>query len=257
MRFDVITLFPQMVADGARYGVTGAAIEQNRIGLSTWNPRDYTHDKHRTVDDRPYGGGPGMVMKYQPLSDAVKAAKKPFPEANRKVIYLSPQGKKITQDLLNKASQLDQLILVAGRYEGVDERFIGSVCDEEWSLGDYVLSGGELASLIVIDGISRLIPGILGDHESAKQDSFMSGILDHPHYTRPEQGVLGTVPNILLTGNHALIERWRMKQALGQTDIKRPDLIKSKVLTTEQITMLEEFRKENQAPDNNSNNNNE
>jgi len=249
MQFDVVTLFPQMIIDGASYGVTGKAIDQNRIGLHTWNPRDYTHDKHRTVDDRPYGGGPGMVMKYQPLYDAVVAAKKPVPEANSKVVYLSPQGQQITQDLLVNASQLDQLILVSGRYEGVDERFIDSVCDEEWSLGDYVLSGGELAALVVIDGISRLIPGVLGDQDSAQQDSFMTGILDHPHYTRPEQSTLGTVPDVLLTGNHALIERWRMKQALGQTDIKRPDLINKQILTTDQIAMLEEFRQEHKAMD--------
>jgi len=211
--------------------------------LLTWNPRDYTHDKHRTVDDRPYGGGPGMVMKYQPLCDAVGAAKHHFPEGNGQVVYLSPQGKPITQDLLLKASQLDQLILVAGRYEGIDERFVDSVCDEEWSLGDYVLSGGELAALIIIDGISRLIPGVLGDNDSAQQDSFTVGILDHPHYTRPEKGLLGTVPDVLLSGNHALIERWRMEQALGRTAIRRPDLIKDKILTAEQIAMLEAFKR--------------
>ena len=247
MRFDVITLFPEMILDGAGYGVTGKAIEQNIVGLSVWNPRDYTHDKHRTVDDRPYGGGPGMVMKYQPLCDAVNDARKNKENIDSKVIYLSPQGKQITQDLLVEASQASQLILVAGRYEGIDERFIDAMCDEEWSLGDYVISGGELAALVVIDAVTRLIPGVLGDENSAKQDSHMDGLLDCPHYTRPEQGELGGAPDVLLSGNHQLINRWRMKQALGRTAIRRPDLIKVKELNTEQEALLEEFRNEVRA----------
>ncbi|MCK5477388.1 MAG: tRNA (guanosine(37)-N1)-methyltransferase TrmD [Methylococcales bacterium] len=247
MRFDVITLFPEMILDGAGYGVTGKAIEQNIVGLSVWNPRDYTHDKHRTVDDRPYGGGPGMVMKYQPLCDAVNDARKNKENIDSKVIYLSPQGKQITQDLLVEASQASQLILVAGRYEGIDERFIDAMCDEEWSLGDYVISGGELAALVVIDAVTRLIPGVLGDENSAKQDSHMDGLLDCPHYTRPEQGELGDVPDVLLSGNHQLINRWRMKQALGRTAIRRPDLIQVKELKTEQEALLEEFKNEVRA----------
>lgn len=247
MRFDVVTLFPEMILDGASYGVTGKAIEQNIVGLSVWNPRDYTHDKHRTVDDRPYGGGPGMVMKYQPLCDAVNDARKNKENSDSKVVYLSPQGKRITQGLLVKASQATQLILVAGRYEGIDERFIDAVCDEEWSLGDYVISGGELAALVVIDAVTRLIPGVLGDEDSAKQDSHMNGLLDCPHYTRPEQGVLGDVPDVLLSGNHQLINRWRMKQALGRTAIRRSDLIKVEELSTEQEALLEEFRNEVRA----------
>ena len=247
MRFDVITLFPEMILDGAGYGVTGKAIEQNIVGLSVWNPRDYTHDKHRTVDDRPYGGGPGMVMKYQPLCDAVNDARKNKENIDSKVIYLSPQGKQITQDLLVEASQASQLILVAGRYEGIDERFIDAMCDEEWSLGDYVISGGELAALVVIDAVTRLIPGVLGDEDSAKQDSHMDGLLDCPHYTRPEQGELGDVPDVLLSGNHQLINRWRMKQALGRTAIRRPDLIQVKELKTEQEALLEEFKNEVRA----------
>ncbi|MCK5831397.1 MAG: tRNA (guanosine(37)-N1)-methyltransferase TrmD [Methylococcales bacterium] len=244
MRFDVITLFPEMVLEGSSYGVTGKAIEKNIVGLSVWNPRDYTQDKHRTVDDRPYGGGPGMVMKYHPLYDAVNAAKSRNKCESSKVIYLSPQGKQITQNLLIDASQSSQLILVAGRYEGIDERFVDSVCDEEWSLGDYVISGGELAALIVIDAITRLVPGVLGDDDSAKQDSYMNGLLDYPHFTRPEQDDLSAVPDVLLSGNHQNIQRWRMKQALGRTSVRRPDLLKSKELSAEQEALLKEFRNE-------------
>jgi len=244
MRFDVITLFPEMILESSSYGVTGKAIEQGTVGLSVWNPRDYTQDRHRTVDDRPYGGGPGMVMKYQPLCEAVDDAKLINKDADCKVVYLSPQGKQITQDLLIDASKFSQLILVAGRYEGIDERFINSVCDDEWSLGDYVISGGELAALVVIDSITRLIPGVLGDDDSAQQDSFMNGLLDTPHYTRPEQGDMGQVPNVLLSGNHKAIERWRMKQALGRTELRRPDLLKNLKLTAEQEALLKEFRNE-------------
>jgi len=243
MRFDVISLFPEMIQEGSSYGVTGKAIKQDVVGLSVWNPRDYTHDKHRTVDDRPYGGGPGMVMKYQPLSDAVDAAKK-SKNIESKVVCLTPQGKKITQKLLIEATQIPQLILVAGRYEGIDERFIDVVCDEEWSLGDYVISGGELAALIVIDAVTRLIPGVLGDAESAEQDSYMDGLLDHPHFTRPEQDGFGEVPQVLLSGNHEAIRQWRLKQALGRTSLRRADLLKVKELTTEQEALLEEFRNE-------------
>lgn len=244
MRFDVVTLFPEMILESSRFGVTGKAIERETVGLSVWNPRDYTQDRHRTVDDRPYGGGPGMVMKYQPLHDAVKDAKLTNQHADCKVVYLSPQGKQINQQLLVEASQLSQLILVAGRYEGIDERFIDTVCDEEWSLGDYVISGGELAALVVIDSITRLVPGVLGDEDSAEQDSYMNGLLDTPHFTRPEQGEMGSVPDVLLSGNHKAIERWRMKQALGRTELRRPDLLENKELTTEQQALLKEFRNE-------------
>ncbi len=228
MRFDVITLFPEMVKQTAQVGVTGKAIENKIVTLNVWNPRDYTHDRHKTVDDRPFGGGQGMVMKYQPLHDAVNAAK----EVNLtqcKVVYLSPQGKPLNQVLLHEAGQLSQLILVAGRYEGVDERFIQRDCDEEWSLGDYVISGGELAALIVIDAITRLLPNVLGNEQSALQDSHSSGLLDYPQFTRPETLDGDAVPDILLSGHHADIERWRMKQALGQTWQKRPDLEKRKI----------------------------
>lgn len=240
IRFDVVTLFPDMVTAAVSYGVTGRALERNIASLAVWNPRDYTHDKHKTVDDRPYGGGPGMVMKYQPLHDAVADAKK-INSGNRKVIYLSPQGKPITQNLLSEASRISQLILVAGRYEGIDERFVELDCDEEWSVGDYVISGGELAALIVIDAITRLLPGVLGDADSAAQDSHADGLLDCPHFTRPEQFEGRSVPDVLMGGNHADIERWRMKQALGRTWQRRPDLLKKKNLTAEQENLLNEF----------------
>jgi len=244
MRFDVISIFPEMILDAASYGVTGRAIEQGIVNLSTWNPRDYTQDKHRTVDDRPYGGGPGMVMKFQPLLDAVNAAKQHTVTGSGRVICLGPQGKPITQQLLQAASNSEQLILVAGRYEGIDERFINGVCDEEWSLGDYVISGGELAALIVIDAVTRLIPGVLGDDDSAKQDSHAEGLLDCPHYTRPEQSDLGDVPAVLLGGNHAEIKRWRMKQSLGRTWLRRPELLEKIALSAEQTALLREFKTE-------------
>lgn len=241
MRFDVISLFPDMVQQAARVGVTGKAIENETVILNVWNPRDYTYDKHNTVDDRPFGGGHGMVMKYQPLHDAVTAAKADsFCES--KVVYLSPQGKPLTQLLLQEASKLSQLILVAGRYEGIDERFIARDCDEEWSLGDYVISGGELAALIVIDAITRLLPNVLGNVQSALQDSHSDGLLDYPQFTRPECIENEAVPDVLLSGHHKDIEQWRMKQALGRTWQKRPDLLKKKTLSAEQERLLAQFK---------------
>jgi tRNA (guanine37-N1)-methyltransferase len=241
MRFDVITLFPEMIMSAARYGVTGRAIERDTVSLNVWNPRDYTQDKHKTVDDQPYGGGPGMVMKYQPLHDALKDVKKVSELRNKKVIYLSPQGKPISQAMLLDACSLSQLILIAGRYEGIDERFVELDCDEEWSIGDYVISGGELAALIVLDGVTRLLPGVLGDENSARQDSYMNGLLDYPHFTRPEKMNGVSVPGVLMSGNHAEIDRWRLKQALGRTWQRRPDLLKKKKLTAEQENLLKEF----------------
>jgi tRNA (guanine37-N1)-methyltransferase len=243
MRFDVISLFPDMITTTASVGVTGKALERGIVSLSVWNPRDYTHDKHKTVDDRPYGGGPGMVMKYQPLHDAVTAAKQAGYQ-NSKVVYLSPQGKPLTQALLANIDQNSQLILVAGRYEGIDERFIELDCDEEWSIGDYVISGGELAALIVIDAVTRLLPDVLGDEQSAVQDSHVEGLLDCPHFTRPEVIAGCKVPDVLLSGNHADISRWRMQQALGRTWQKRPDLLEKKQLNTEQQRLLEQFKVE-------------
>jgi tRNA (guanine37-N1)-methyltransferase len=244
MHFDVISLFPEMILTGAQYGVTGKAIKTGLVGLSAWNPRDYTHDKHKTVDDKPYGGSPGMVMKYQPLFDAVAAAKQSRLSTSCKVICLSPQGKPIKQALFADMVDCEQLILVAGRYEGIDERFVQSVCDEEWSLGDYVISGGELAALIIIDGITRLLAGVLGDENSAKQDSHSDGLLDYPHFTRPEQLTAGDVPAVLLSGHHSQIQRWQLKQALGRTWLRRPDLLAKKTLNAEQQKLLEEFKTE-------------
>lgn len=242
MRFDVVTLFPEMVNDVANTGVVGRAIRNQLLQLACWNPRDYTHDRHKTVDDRPYGGGPGMLMKVRPLRDAIHAAKQASAEA--KVIYLSPQGKPLNQQAVRELATRPGLILVAGRYEGIDERIIASEIDEEWSIGDYVLSGGELAALVVIDAVARLIPGVLGDDDSAAQDSFMQGLLDCPHYTRPEQIDGRAVPNVLLSGNHKDIEQWRMQQALGRTWLRRPELLEKITLTVEQQKLLQRFQTE-------------
>ncbi|KGM06586.1 tRNA (Guanine37-N1) -methyltransferase [Methylophaga thiooxydans] len=240
MRLGVISLFPKMFDAISEYGVTGRAVSQGRLSLNYWNPRDYTHDKHRTVDDRPYGGGPGMVMKVAPLEDAILAAKQQLGE-DCKVIYLSPQGKKLDQEALKQLASRDKMILVAGRYEGIDERLIEKQIDEEWSIGDYVLSGGELAAMVMIDGVARLLPGVLGDENSAEQDSFMTGFLDCPHYTRPEKLFDQSVPEVLLGGDHEAIRKWRLKQSLGRTWLRRPDLLAKETLTDEQKALLEEF----------------
>lgn len=243
MRFDVITLFPEMVEQTARNGVSGRAVETGTVELVVWNPRDFTADRHRTVDDRPYGGGPGMVMKVQPLRDAILAAKAAAaPDA--KVVYLSPQGRKFSQDAALAFAEQPGLILVAGRYEGVDERLVEAEIDEEWSIGDYVLSGGELAALVMIDAITRLLPGVLGDAESAQQDSYTDGLLDCPHYTRPEDIEGRRVPEVLQSGNHAAIRRWRLKQSLGRTWQRRPDLLIKRDLDEEQLRLLEEYKHE-------------
>lgn len=210
----------------------GRAIKQRQLALKCFNPRDYTEDKHRTVDDRPYGGGPGMLMKVEPLSRAIMAAKaeaaRDIPGTQAKVVYLSPQGLNVNQQLLiSTAATVESLILIAGRYEGIDERILQSLVDEEWSIGDYVISGGEFAALVVVDAVSRLMPGVLGDDESALQDSFMQGLLDYPHYTRPESHNGQRVPDVLLSGDHQAIQRWRLKQALGRTWQRRPDLLKA------------------------------
>lgn len=243
MRFDVITLFPEMVDAAVKCGVTGRGFQKGLLELANWNPRDFTTDRHRTVDDRPYGGGPGMVMKVEPLRAAIREAKaasdKPV-----KVIYLTPQGKQFDQAAAQELVKNERLILVAGRYEGVDERLIETEIDEEWSLGDYVLSGGELAALVVIDAVARLVPGVLGDEQSAEQDSYMNGLLDCPHYTRPESLDEKVVPAVLLGGNHAEIERWRLKQSLGRTWLRRPELLEKKLLDRDQKQLLEEFKRE-------------
>lgn len=242
MRFDVVTLFPEMVNEVTKAGVLGRAVNNQLIELACWNPRDYTHDRHKTVDDRPYGGGPGMLMKVQPLRDAIHDAKQANHQA--KVIYLSPQGKKLDQQAVQQMATQPGLILVAGRYEGIDERLIETEIDEEWSIGDYVLSGGELAALVLIDAVTRMLPGVLGDDDSAAQDSFMEGLLDCPHYTRPEEFEGRTVPPVLLSGNHRDIATWRMQQALGRTWLRRPELLAKLTLTEYQQKLLQDFQKE-------------
>ena len=240
MRFEIITLFPEMVQETATWGVTGRALEMGLVDLRTWNPRDYTSDRHRTVDDRPYGGGPGMVMKVEPLREAIRQAKIAC-GLDALVIYLSPQGRRLDQATVKRFALLSALVLVAGRYEGVDERLIEAEVDEEWSIGDYVLSGGELPALVLFDAVVRLLPGVLGHEESALQDSHMDGLLDCPHYTRPEDIDGWKVPNVLQSGNHEAIRRWRLKQALGRTWVRRPDLLADRQLDAEQVMLLEEF----------------
>ncbi len=240
MRFEIITLFPEMVQETATWGVTGRALEMGLVDLRTWNPRDYTSDRHRTVDDRPYGGGPGMVMKVEPLREAIRQARIAC-GLDALVIYLSPQGRRLDQATVKRFALLSALVLVAGRYEGVDERLIEAEVDEEWSIGDYVLSGGELPALVLFDAVVRLLPGVLGHEESALQDSHMDGLLDCPHYTRPEDIDGWKVPNVLQSGNHEAIRRWRLKQALGRTWVRRPDLLADRQLDAEQVMLLEEF----------------
>ena len=242
MRFDVITLFPEMITDAAHYGVVGRALDREIVSLQTWNPRDFTEDRHRTVDDRSYGGGPGMVMMYPPLQKTLAQVKSLVSREQSRVVYLSPQGKPINQALILEACKLEQLVLLAGRYEGIDERLIEDEVDEEWSLGDFVISGGELGALVVMDAITRLLPGVLGDAESALQDSYMNGLLDCPHYTRPEVVNNKPVPEVLLSGNHAKIARWREQQALGRTWLRRPDLLDRIELNAEQEALLDEFK---------------
>ena len=248
----LITLFPELIQQATAFGVLGRAIKQQQLKLHCFNPRDYTEDKHRTVDDRPYGGGPGMLMKVEPLAKAIMAAKEAA-QQETKVIYLSPQGRQLDQQLVvNTAVRKSDLILVAGRYEGIDERLIETLIDEEWSIGDYVLSGGEFAALVVVDAITRLIPGVLGDDESAIQDSFMQGLLDCPHYTRPETVNDQVVPDVLLSGDHKAIQRWRLKQALGRTWLRRPDLLEAAKKDptrwdAEKADLLAEFKKEYQG----------
>jgi tRNA (guanine37-N1)-methyltransferase len=243
MHFEVVTLFPEMVTTVAEFGVVGRAQRKGLMTLGCENPRDHTSDVHRTVDDRPYGGGPGMVMKYAPLADAIADARSRLPQGSP-VVYLSPQGRVFDQAAARRFAGLPGMVLLAGRYEGVDERLIESQVDEEWSLGDFVLSGGEIAAMAVIDAVVRLLPGVLGDDESAAQDSFMEGLLDCPHYTRPEEIDGRSVPDVLLSGDHAEIARWRLKQALGRTFVRRPDLVEKLNLTDEQQALLDDYLKE-------------
>lgn len=245
MHIAVVSLFPQMFEAQAQLGVTGRAIGRGIVALSLWNPRDFAHDRHRTVDDRPYGGGPGMVMMVQPLGDAITAARGAA-DISSSVIYLTPQGRRLDQPGLQELATRPGLVLVAGRYEGIDERVIETHIDEEWSVGDYVLSGGELAAMVIIDGVTRLLPGALGHAGSAQADSFANGLLDYPHFTRPETSGGLSVPQVLLSGDHQAIARWRQKQALGRTWLRRPDLLDKITLDAEQRRLLEEYRHEHE-----------
>ena len=240
MRIDVVTLFPAMFEAIADWGITSRAVDKGILELGMVNPRDFTEDTHRTVDDRPYGGGPGMVMMVEPLRQAIRAARAAS-ELPAKVVYLSPQGRQLDQQGLLELSNRQRMVLVCGRYEGVDERLIQAEVDEEWSIGDYVLSGGELAAMVMIDGVTRLLPGSLGHEDSASEDSFMQGLLDYPHYTRPEQIDGVSVPSVLLSGDHEKIRHWRLKQALGRTWLRRPELLTELNLSEEQQRLLEEF----------------
>ncbi|KGA31324.1 tRNA (guanosine(37)-N1)-methyltransferase TrmD [Pectobacterium polaris] len=246
MWIGVISLFPEMFRAITDYGVTGRAVKNGLLNVQYWSPRDFTYDRHRTVDDRPYGGGPGMLMMVQPLRDAIHAAKAAAGEG-AKVIYLSPQGRKLDQQGVHQLATNQKMILVCGRYEGIDERVIKTEIDEEWSIGDYVLSGGELPAMTLIDSVARFIPGVLGHQASAEEDSFADGLLDCPHFTRPEILEGMEVPAVLLSGNHAEIRRWRLKQSLGRTWLRRPELLKSLALTDEQTRLLAEFQREYQS----------
>ncbi|MEE4660334.1 MAG: tRNA (guanosine(37)-N1)-methyltransferase TrmD [Halieaceae bacterium] len=254
MQVAVVSLFPGMFRALTEFGVTGRAVGEGQLQLLFANPRDHALDRHRSVDDRPYGGGPGMLMKLDTLVAALQQARQALDEAGggvaaevadrsrRRTIYLSPQGRPLDQTLVRELAALEQMVLVAGRYEGVDERFIESEVDEEVSIGDYVLSGGELPAMVLLDAVCRQLPGVLGHEQSAAQDSFASGLLDCPHYTRPEEYQGRRVPQVLLSGNHEEIRRWRLQQALARTLQRRPDLLEGRVLTEEEDSMLRELR---------------
>ncbi len=243
MHISIVSLFPEMVGTIGEYGVVGRARDRGLITLDIENPRDHTTDAHRTVDDRPYGGGPGMVMKFEPIAQALAAVVARMPAGCPRV-YLSPQGEVFDQAMAKRLAALPGIVFLAGRYEGIDERLIEAHIDEEISLGDFVLSGGEIAAMAVIDAVVRLLPGVLGDDESAVQDSFMEGLLDHPHYTRPEVIEGKRVPEVLMSGDHAEIARWRNKQALGRSYLRRPELLEKMNLNVEQQALLDEFLKE-------------
>ncbi len=247
LQIDVVTLFPPMFDAVTESGVTGRARERKLYELVLWNPRDFATGSYRSVDDRPYGGGPGMVMMLEPLEKALSAARQRQRSSGvekPRVVHLTPQGRLLDHALVAELAKEQGIVMLAGRYEGVDERLVKRVIDEEISIGDYVLSGGELAAMVVIDCVVRQMPGALGDAESASQDSFVNGLLDHPHYTRPEVYGNDAVPAVLLSGNHADIARWRLKQALRRTWLRRPDLLEKRTLTSEEARLLEEFRNE-------------
>lgn len=240
MWIGVISIFPEMFRAISDYGITSRAVKQELIQLECFNPRNNTDDRHQTVDDRPFGGGPGMVMKIKPLEGALGDARQAA-GGPAKVIYLSPQGRKLTQAAVKELANEERLILIAGRYEGIDERFIEEHVDEEWSIGDYVLSGGELPAMVLIDAVTRLLPGALGHVDSAEEDSFTDGLLDCPHYTRPEVYADKRVPEVLLSGNHEHIRRWRLQQSLGRTWERRADLLDCRSLSGEEKKLLEEY----------------
>ena len=243
MQIALVSLFPEMFVAVSDHGVTGRAVRQGLVTLSYSNPRDYTTDKHRTVDDRPYGGGPGMLMKIDPLQQAIAAARGAVGEGAR-VVYLSPQGQRFDHGRAMEMAQESALVLVAGRYEGVDERLIAAEVDEELSIGDYVLSGGELAAMVVIDAVTRQLPGVLGHELSAQEDSYANGLLDCPHYTRPEDYAGQKVPAVLLSGDHERIRRWRLQQALGRTLERRPDLLSGREMSPEEDELLAAYCRE-------------
>ncbi|MGA9343083.1 MAG: tRNA (guanosine(37)-N1)-methyltransferase TrmD [Rhodanobacteraceae bacterium] len=242
MRIDVITLFPEWIEAAARVGVVGRAQDRGLLRIVAWNPRDFAEDRYRTVDDRTYGGGPGMVMMVDPLRAAL--ARVDATAGPSTTLYMSPQGTRLTQARVAEFARMDRLVLLCGRYEGVDERLIEHAIDEEVSIGDYVLSGGELAAAVLIDAVGRLQEGALNDAQSAEQDSFSNGLLDCPHYTRPERDAWGDVPAVLLSGDHAAIRRWRLKQSVGRTWLRRPDLLANAELDDEARLLLEEFKRE-------------
>jgi tRNA (guanine37-N1)-methyltransferase len=246
VHFEVVTLFPEVIGVLGRFGVVGRALERGLLRLGTVDPREFATDPHRTVDDRPYGGGPGMVMKVAPLRSAIRAARARLPEGSR-IVVLSPQGRVFDQAVAREYRALPGLGLVAGRYEGVDERVIRMEADDELTVGDYVLSGGELPAMLVVDAVARLVPGVLGDEASAEQDSFADGLLDCPHYTRPEVVDGMRVPAVLLSGDHEAIRRWRLKQALGRTATRRPELLAGRTLSAEERSLLNEYLAERAA----------
>jgi len=247
IRFDVVTLFPPMFDAISQHGITARALENNLYALSLWNPRDYTTDNHRTVDDRPYGGGPGMVMMAEPLEQAIKAAKASQIAAgvlNPKVIHMSPTGRPLTHQIVMDLVAEQGLVLLASRYEGVDQRLLDQMVDAEYSIGDYVLSGGEMPAMVLMDAIIRQLPGALGDADSAIEDSFVDGLLDCPHYTRPEEYAGEKVPEVLTSGNHAKIKQWRLKMSLKRTRDQRPDLLAARSLSKEESRLLQELEQE-------------
>jgi tRNA (guanine37-N1)-methyltransferase len=246
VRIDVVTLFPDFVRECAAVGVVGRAQQRKLLQVETWNPRDYTTDRHRTVDSSSYGGGPGMVMLIEPLRKTLEVVRNSAQEPAH-VIYLSPQGARLTQGRAEALAKLPRIVLLCGRYEGVDERLLAHEVDEELSIGDYVLSGGELAAAVIIDAVGRLQDGALNDAQSAEQDSFSDGLLDCPHYAKPVHDALGSVPAVLLSGDHAAIARWRHKQSLGRTWLRRPELLTQRALDAESRALLDEFRREHAA----------